>query len=108
MGCLGVDIWGFRTVTAAAAKIIGGVQSFCTALKDNLAVTISTRLHDVKAFINICNSGVVAEAKPKDHGINVSVSFVCGTGLNNEYFLLVEEGYMLDIDGRYFKVIGNG
>lgn len=105
-------------LTVNANPIASGLLSVADSISSDLRLNVKPEgldlvssakalSSDISASVGCWQSQMSADAGVVSSGLKVSVAITCGTGLLNEYYLLVEEGYTILIDDRRIKVIGN-
>jgi hypothetical protein len=62
--------------------------------------------YNMSVFARVLDSGIVADVSV-NNGAKVCAALVCSVGPRSHYYLLVDEGYLLTVDGEYFTVESN-
>ena len=108
MSCIGVNVKPIVSGVSAIVERVGGIVASACHRVSGVIASADRISSNVAVTTDIVNCDLVVDAAPVDSGLTVTAMLVCGTGLRNEYFLLVDEGYTLTIDGKRIKVLGNG
>lgn len=105
MGCMCVGIDVLDTKPILDVRIVGqnGIEVNPSIL--NAAdFKIERKDAGYKVLTFCLNSLYKVTAQVKNKGVSVCASLVCSVGPLDYYYLLVDEGYLLTVNGEYFTV----
>lgn len=108
MGCLcvGVDVLVQKPVLDISVLPSESIDANASTKNiSEISASITNTEYAVKALYKNIYSN--ASAKVEGTGISVCASLVCSVGPLQYYYLLVDEGYLLTLNGEYFTVEKN-
>ena len=105
MGCMCVGIDVLDTKPILDVRIVGQNDiEVDSSVLDTANFRVETEGTGYKILTFCLNSLYKVTAQVKNKGISVCASLVCSAGPLDYYYLLVDEGYLLTVNGEYFTV----
>lgn len=104
MGCIDVASKVLNYNMTASAKVLSQISISLETLSGKIAVNTILKDFGYNVYAICKNDADSIRARVVNGGITVTACLVCSVGPKNYYYLLVDEGYLLTVNGEYFMV----
>lgn len=107
MGCLRVNIQKILSGLKVKAESLNDIFVSAVSCSSDLLVRAFCNRESLAVSVSDANCDIAVYAREMGGDIKVKAFLVCGSGLSDEYYLVVEDGYVLTIDDKYVTVQKN-
>ena len=107
MGCLRVNIQKILSDLKVKTASLNDIFVSAVSCSSDLLVRTFCNRESLAVSVSDANSNLSVSAHGIGGDIKVKAFLVCGSGLSDEYYLIVEDGYVLTIDDKYVTVQRN-
>lgn len=104
MGCINIDSKVLDYNMTASIKVLPQICISLETLNKEAAVNVILKDFGYNVYAVCKNDVDNIKATVVNGKISVRACLVCSVGPKNYYYLLVDEGYLLTVNGEYFMV----